>query len=126
MLSIFTKYTQFLGGEQHLRKIRSRIDSGAYNYGGIEFSFVSYAQAPDHYKYIVTFKGKYFAQSFDGTDGWKIDVFKNEKNKTILHGKPAAAMANEADVIIRPHPACRAPRSPPCRTPEPSTTSAAP
>jgi hypothetical protein len=98
--TIFSRYLQFLGGEQRLKTIHSRIDSGTYNYGGIEFPFVSYAQAPDHYKYIVTFKGKYFAQAFDGKDGWKIDVFKNEKTKTILHGKAATAMANEADVHL--------------------------
>jgi hypothetical protein len=93
-------YLNFLGGEQRLKAIHSRIDSGTYNYGGIEFPFVSYAKAPDQYKYIVSFKGKYFAQAFDGTDGWKIDVFKGEKNKTILHGKSALAMANEADVHL--------------------------
>ena len=97
---IIQKYLTFLGGEQRLKAIHSRIDSGTYNYGGIEFPFVSYAKAPDRYKYIVSFKGKYFAQAFDGTDGWKIDVFKGEKNKTILHGKPALAMANEADVRL--------------------------
>jgi hypothetical protein len=97
---IIQKYLSFLGGENRLEAIHSRIDSGTYNYGGIEFPFVSYAKAPDRYKYIVSFKGKYFAQAFDGTEGWKIDVFKGEKNKTILHGKPALAMANEADVHL--------------------------
>jgi hypothetical protein len=97
---IIQKYLTFLGGEQRLKAIHSRIDSGTYNYGGIEFPFVSYAKTPDRYKYVVSFKGKYFAQAFDGTEGWKIDVFKGEKNKTILHGKPALAMANEADVQL--------------------------
>ncbi len=97
---IIEKYLTFLGGEDRLKAIHSRSDSGTYNYGGIEFPFVSYAKSPDRYKYIVSFKGKYFAQAFDGTDGWKIDVFKGEKNKTILHGKPALAMANEADVQL--------------------------
>jgi hypothetical protein len=97
---VIHKYLNFLGGEKHLKAIHSRIDNGTYNYGGIEFPFVSYAKAPDRYKYIVSFKGKYFAQSFDGTEGWKIDVFKGEKNKTMLHGKSALAMANEADVHL--------------------------
>ncbi len=97
---IIEKYLTFLGGENRLKAIQSRIDSGTYNYGGIEFPFISYAKSPDRYKYIVSFKGKYFAQAFDGTDGWKIDVFKGEKNKTILHGRPALAVANEADVHL--------------------------
>ncbi len=99
---IFAQYVHFLGGEKRVRSIQTCIDSGSYNYGGIEFPFVSYAQSPDHYKYIVTFKGKYFAQAFDGNEGWKIDVFKNEKSRTLLHGKQATAMANEADVHIEP------------------------
>ena len=97
---IIEKYLNFLGGEQRLAAIHSRIDSGTYNYGGIEFPFVSYAKAPDRYQYTVSFKGKYFAQAYDGMEGWKIDVFKGEKNKTILHGKAALAMANEADVHL--------------------------
>ena len=97
---LFSKYLAFLGGEPQLRTIHSRIDSGAYNYGGIEFPFVSYAKASDNYKYIVSFKGKYFAQAFDGKEGWKIDVFKGETKKTILTGNKATAMANEADVQL--------------------------
>src|SRR5882757_4748505 len=96
--SIFSRYIQFLGGEQQLRNLHTRIDSGTYNYGGIEFPFASYAKSPDHYRYTVTFKGKYFAQAYDGKQGWKIDVFKNEKQKTLLKGDLATAMANEADV----------------------------
>ena len=98
--SIFAKYIDFLGGKQRLQSVQTRIDSGAYNYGGLEFPFVSYALAPDRYKYVVTFKGKYFAQAFDGKEGWKIDVFKNEKQKTLLKGDMAKAMANEADVKL--------------------------
>jgi CubicO group peptidase (beta-lactamase class C family) len=97
---IIQKYLDFLGGQKLLKAIRSRIDEGTYNYGGIEFPFISYAKAPDFYKYTVSFKGKYFTQAFDGDEGWKIDVFKNEKEKTILHGRPARAMANEADVHL--------------------------
>jgi len=98
--SILARYISFSGGRPLLQSIHSRIDSGTYNYGGLEFPFTSYAQAPDHYKYIVTFNGKYFAQAFDGKDGWKIDVFKNEKQKTLLKGNNAKAMANEADVNL--------------------------
>jgi hypothetical protein len=97
---IIHKYLNFLGGEKRLKSIHSRIDSGTYNYGGIEFPFISYAQAPNLYRYTVSFKGKYFAQAFDGKEGWKIDVFKGEKNKTILHGSDALKMANEADVEL--------------------------
>lgn len=98
--SVFAKYLDFLGGEQRLRTLHSRIDSGTYNYGGLEFPFVAYAKGPDMYKYIVTSNGKYFAQAFDGKQGWKIDVFKNEKQKTLLNGNMAKAMANEADVNL--------------------------
>jgi len=100
--TVFAQYLDFLGGKQRLRAIHTRIDSGVYNYGGLEFPFVSYAKGPDQYKYIVTFNGKYFAQAFDGRQGWKIDAFKNEKQKTLLYGDDATAMANEADVHIAP------------------------
>jgi hypothetical protein len=97
---IIHKYLNFLGGEKHLKAIHSRIDSGTYNYGGIEFPFISYAQAPNSYRYTVSFKGKYFAQAFDGKEGWKIDVFKGEKSKTLLQGSDALKMANEVDVAL--------------------------
>ena len=100
--AVFSRYIQFLGGEQRLRSVHTRIDSGAYNYGGLEFPFVSYAKSPDLYKYIVTFNGKYFAQAFDGKQGWKIDAFKNEKQKNLLYGEDAKAMANESDVNLEP------------------------
>jgi len=100
--SVFARYVDYLGGGSRLRAIHSRIDSGTYNYGGLEFPFISYAQSPDHYKYVVTFKGKYFAQAFDGLQGWKIDVFKNEKQKNLLKGNNAKAMANEAEVNLEP------------------------
>jgi hypothetical protein len=100
--SVFARYIRFLGGKQRLQSIHSRIDSGTYNYGGIEFPFVSWAQSPDRYKYIVTFNGKYFTQAFDGQQGWKIDAFKNEKQKTLLYGDNARSMANEADVQLEP------------------------
>ncbi len=97
---IIDKYIHFLGGEKNLKAIHSRTDSGTYNYGGIEFPFTSYAESPDLYRYTVSFKGKYFAQAFDGKQGWKIDVFKGEKNKTVLQGKDALNMANEVDVAF--------------------------
>ena len=49
---------------------------------------------------MVTYNGKYYAQSFDGKQGWKIDAFKNETTPTILTGKLAISMANEADVEL--------------------------
>ncbi len=98
--AIIQKYVHFLGGETNLKAIHSRIDSGDYNYGGIEFPFVAYAESPDLYRYTVSFKGKYFAQAFDGKQGWKIDVFKGEKNKTVLRGRDARKLANEVDVAF--------------------------
>ena len=97
---IFSKYISFTGGEQHWKSIHSIVASGTYYYGGMEFPFTSYSKAPNLYKFIVPFKGKYFAQAFDGKEGWKIDAFKNETKKTMLTGKAALAMANEADVEL--------------------------
>ena len=97
---IITKYIAFTGGEKQWKTIKTMITSGTYNYGGLEFPFISYSKAPDLYKYIVSSNGKYFAQAFDGKQGWKIDEFKNETKKTILTGRPALAMANEADVEL--------------------------
>ena len=97
---IIAKYVALTGGEQKWKTIRSIVSSGIYNYGGIEFPFKSYSKAPNLYKYIVPYKGKYYAQGFDGKEGWKIDAFKNETKKTILTGMPAIAMANEADVEL--------------------------
>jgi hypothetical protein len=97
---IISKYILFIGGEEKWKAIKTIILSGTYNYGGMEFSFTSYSKAPDLYKYIVPSGGKYFAQAFDGEKGWKIDGFKNESTKTILTGKAARAMANEADVEL--------------------------
>ena len=80
--------------------MKTIIDSGTYDYGGIVFPFISYSKAPDLYKYVVSSNGKSFVQAFDGNEGWKIDGFKNETKKTILTGKAATAMANEADVEL--------------------------
>src|ERR1700761_2836467 len=96
--SIFARYLQFVGGEEKLRNLHTRIDSGIYDYGGIRFPFISYAASPNRYRYTVTSNGKSFAQAFDGKQGWKIDGFKNEKEKHLLKGDAAVAMQNEADV----------------------------
>lgn len=97
---VISKYITFTGGEQHWKMVQSLVTSGVYNYGGIEFPFTAYSKRPNLYKFIVPFKGKYFAQAFDGKSGWKIDAFKGETGKTYLTGKPALALANEADVEL--------------------------
>ncbi len=97
---IIAGYIHFTGGEKQWETIHSVKSSGTYNYGGLEFPFEAWSKAPDLYKYMVTTNGKHFAQAFDGTQGWKIDEFKGETTKTILTGKAARAMANEADVEL--------------------------
>lgn len=98
--AIIANYINFTGGAQQWKKISSIVSSGTYNYGGMEFPFEAYSKAPDQYMYKVSSNGKYFAQAFDGKQGWKIDGFKDEATKTILTGKAARAMANEADVEL--------------------------
>jgi len=97
---IISKYIAFTGGAEKWKKIKSITSSGIYNYGGMEFPFTAWSKAPDLYKYIVSFNGKSFTQSYSGGEGWRIDGFKNETQKTILNGKDAAAMANESDVEL--------------------------
>lgn len=97
---IVKKYIEFKGGSKQLKKMKTLITSGEYDYGGIVFPFTAYAKAPNLYKFIVPFNGKYYAQAYDGNKGWKIDAFKNESTPTLLNGKPAVAMANEADVEL--------------------------
>jgi hypothetical protein len=97
---VISKYLTFIGGEGKLKTINTMITSGKYNYGGMEFPFTSYSKSPNLYKYIVGSNEKYFAQAYNGSKGWKIDEFKNEKNKTILTGKSAYKMKNEADVDL--------------------------
>ena len=97
---IVAKYIEFTGGTTTWKKIKTVTSSGTYNYGGVEFPFQAYSKAPDLYKYIVTFNGKSFEQSFDGKQGWRIDGFKRETQKTILKGKQAIAMSNESDVEL--------------------------
>jgi len=97
---IIRKYVDYIGGKKKWKKVNTMITSGEYNYGGISFPFHTYARAPNQYKFVVPFNGKYYAQAFDGIEGWKIDAFKNETMPTLLKGKDALAMANEADVEL--------------------------
>ena len=97
---VIAKYVTFTGGAARWKKITTMVSSGTYNYGGLEFPFTSYSKSPDKYKFIVPFNGKYFAQAFDGKQGWKIDAFNGETKKTLLTGKPARAMTNEAEVEL--------------------------
>ncbi len=97
---IIAKNIAFTGGEHQWKTVKTIVSSGTYNYGGLEFEFESFSKRPNLYKYIVSSNGKYFAQAFDGTEGWKIDGFKDETIKIILSGKPALALANEADAEL--------------------------
>ncbi|MEP7320235.1 MAG: hypothetical protein ABI921_15870 [Panacibacter sp.] len=98
--AVIANYISFTGGANQWKKISSITSSGTYNYGGMEFPFEAYQKTPDLYMYKVSSNGKYFAQAFDGNVGWKIDGFKDETTKTILNGKEARAMANEANVDL--------------------------
>lgn len=100
--AVIAKYIAFTGGEQYWKTVETIVMSGTYNYGGMVFPFTSYSKRPGRYKYVVPFKGNYFAQAFDGENGWKIDAFKGETQKTLLTGTQARAMANEADVELEP------------------------
>src|SRR6478736_4951308 len=97
---IISGYVKYIGGEKNWSKIKTITTSGEYNYGGAAFPFTTTAKAPNRYKFVVPFNGKYYAQAFDGTTGWKIDAFKDETQPTSLSGKQALAMANEADVEL--------------------------
>ena len=97
---IISKYIEFTGGEQQWKTVQTITTTGTYNYGGIEFPFTVYSKAPNLYKFVVPYNGKYYEQAFNGKQGWKIDAFKNETKRTVLTGKPALAMANEADVEL--------------------------
>lgn len=98
---VIKKYIAFIGGKKNWQKVKTLTTSGKYNYGGIEFPFTAYSKAPNLYKFIVPLEGKYYAQAFDGEKGWKIDAFKNETTPTMLTGKTAKSMANEADVELQ-------------------------
>lgn len=95
---IVAKYISFTGGVKNWKTISTVTSHGEYNYGGMPFPFTTYARIPDSYKLVVPFNGKYYAQGYAAGKGWKIDAFKNETKPTILAGKEARAMANEADV----------------------------
>ncbi len=97
---IINRYITYIGGARNWNAVQSVTCSGTYNYGGMEFPFQSVSKRPDLYKFIVPFKGKYFAQAYDGKSGWKIDAFNGETKKTPLSGKDARAMMNEADVEL--------------------------
>jgi len=97
---VIAGYVKFIGGEKNWAKVKTIITSGEYNYGGAAFPFTTLSKAPNQYKFIVPFNGKHYTQSFDGTKGWKIDAFKGETQPTLLDGKPAIALANEADVEL--------------------------
>ena len=98
--AVIKKYVAFIGGKKNWEKIKTLKTSGKYNYGGIEFPFTAYSKTPNLYKFIVPLEGKYYAQAFDGENGWKIDAFKNETTPTMLSGKAGRSMANEADVEL--------------------------
>ena len=97
---IVQKYVQQTGGDKAWKAIKTISSSGIYNYGGIEFPFTAIAKSPNKYKFIVPLNGKHYTQVFNGKSGWKIDAFKNETKPQYLTGKPARALANEADVEI--------------------------
>ena len=98
--TITKNYLNFIGGKKNWTKVKTIVTSGEYDYGGISFPFKTYSKAPNKYKFKVESNGKYYAQSFDGTKGWKIDVFKNETMPTALTGTDATAMANESTVEL--------------------------
>jgi hypothetical protein len=98
--AITKNYMDFIGGKKNWTKVKTIVTSGEYDYGGISFPFKTYSKAPNKYKFKVESNGKYYAQGFDGTKGWKIDVFKNETTPTVLTGSDAAAMANESTVEL--------------------------
>ena len=97
---IVAKYVGYIGGAKHWKKIKTITSTGTYNYGGLKFPFESFSKAPNLYKYVVTFKGKSFEQAYDGKEGWRIDGFKKETQKTILKDKLATGLANEQDVEL--------------------------
>src|SRR5882762_4695317 len=97
---IVKKYVKFIGGKGQWKKVKTMVASGDYNYGGIQFPFTSYAKAPNRYKFVVPQNGKQYVQGSDGSSGWKMDGFKNETAPTLLTGKAALAMANEAEVEL--------------------------
>lgn len=100
--AIIGNYVKFIGGEKKWKTIKTLVTSGEYDYGGMKFPFTAYSKAPNLYKFVVPLNGKFYAQAFDGKQGWKIDAFKNETTPTMLNGKEATDMANESDVELEP------------------------
>jgi hypothetical protein len=98
--TIAKNYLNFIGGKKNWTKVKTIVTTGEYDYGGISFPFKTYSKAPNKYKFKVESSGKYYAQAFDGTKGWKIDAFKNETQPTILTGPDAKDMANESTVEL--------------------------
>jgi hypothetical protein len=97
---VINGYINFIGGAKAWAKVKTITTTGEYNYGGAAFPFTALSKAPNQYKFIVPFNGKHYTQAFDGKKGWKIDAFKGETTPTLLTGKPAIALANEADVEL--------------------------
>jgi len=97
---VVNRYIVFIGGEQNWKAVKTLTITGLYNYGVMSFPFISYSKSPDLYKYIVSSNGKSFTQAYDGKQGFRIDGFKDENEKTILKDRQATAMLNEADVEL--------------------------
>jgi hypothetical protein len=97
---VINKYISYIGGEKNWKEVKTMTISGVYNYVGVSFPFISYSKRPDLYKYVVTANGKSFTQAYDGKQGWRIDGFKDESDKTMLKDRKATGMANEADVEL--------------------------
>jgi hypothetical protein len=97
---IIGRYRQFIGGDKNWTHVSTILAKGEYDYGGIKFPFTSMSKAPDSYKFVVPFEGKYYKQAFDGRRGWKIDAFKNETKPTLLTGEAAKELVNESDVEL--------------------------
>ncbi|HEX5168218.1 MAG TPA: hypothetical protein VFW11_03535 [Cyclobacteriaceae bacterium] len=97
---VIAGYVSFIGGKHAWHRIKTMMIHGTYDYGGMKFNFDSYAKSPNRYKFIVGENEKYYAQGFNGTRGWKIDAFNDEKTPTILTGSAALSMVNEADVEL--------------------------
>lgn len=93
-------YVKYIGGSKKWANAKTIVSEGEYDYGGIVFPFTTYSKAPNLYKVVVPLNGKFYAQAFDGAEGWKVDGFKNETNPTPLSGPAALQLANEADVEL--------------------------
>src|SRR6267378_2766890 len=70
---VIKKYVNYIGGKGQWKKVKTMVESGEYNYGGIQFPFTSFAKAPNRYKFVVPQSGKEYVQGFDGKGGWKLE-----------------------------------------------------